>query len=341
MAAEFLNTVPGQEAEIWRFLSDVFAMPDAPAALAPAAMKWKYFESHPWWPEGRSYILKTEQGIAAHGCMSPVRYTHNGVLVESHQVIDWGAGRLIPGAGVLVYRKSLELNGGTLLAIGGSEDAAKIIPQLKWFSRRNDLQNYALPLRPWLHFAKGPKRVRAFARLARNVSWKWSRPRVAPASWTCRGARPAEDIFSPRLGDFVPMVRTRAWFDYLLQCPVTRTELVILENAGRPAGHAFLSYAGGSARVADFVVSGDGQTQAFAALLRYVAAQPGTAEITAASSIEETCRVFSECGLRYRGSAKVYLADPRKLLPPEARIEVTPLVGDAFYMVDRSHPFVC
>ena len=314
-------------------------MTDRPENLSARALLWKYFEPHPWWPEGRSYMLTTPAGIAAHGCAAPVRYQGN---VESLQVIDWAAGRLVPGAGLLVYRKCLEVNKGTLLAIGGGEDTLKIIPMVKWFSRKDDLRSYARPLRPWRHFAQGSKNVRNMGRLLRNVQWKLAPALPASRSWQCRPARAGEEVFNPSdSAGYVPIVRTRAWFDYLLRCPIAAMELVMLEDAGRPVGHALLSNVHGSVRVADFVVTSGAPDAAFAALVRYVSQQPAAAEIVAASSLAETNRVFEVCGLRFRGAVPVYLADPRKLLPADKAIEITAAIGDAFYLGSPEQPFVC
>jgi hypothetical protein len=344
MSVSFAVSRPEHEAELWQFLSGVFGLAEAPPNLRSGAMAWKYFDAHPWWTNGRSYTLRAPQGLAAHCCASPVRFTNNGNMVESAQIIDWAAGRLVPASGLLICRRCLEASGGTLLAIGGSEDALRIFPQLKWFTRKDDLRYFARPLRPWRHLAHSAKGARTLARFARNLHWKWF-PRLPGAgSWRCRDARPGEEVFA-HSGSFVPITRTRAWFDYLLRCPVVKTELVILEQAGTPRGHAFLAHAQGSVRVADYILAGGvshaERVSAFSALTRYIAAQPDAAEITAASSLQELCGVFEECGLRSRGSSPVYLADPRKLFPEDARLEIAPLIGDAFYFYEPAYPFLC
>jgi hypothetical protein len=111
MPVSFANAAIDQEAELWQFLSGVFGMTEAPPNLRFGAMAWKYFDPHPWWPDGRSYILRTPEGIAAHVCVSPVRFAGNGHTVESGQIIDWAAGRLVPAAGLLICRRCLELGG--------------------------------------------------------------------------------------------------------------------------------------------------------------------------------------------------------------------------------------
>ncbi len=344
MSVSFGPTSPEQAAELWQFLSGAFGLTEVPPTFGPAAMAWKYFDPHPLWPEGRSYLLRTEDGIAAHGCVSPVRFESGGNQVGSMQVIDWAAGRLIPSAGLLLYRKCLETRPGTLLAIGGSEDTLKIIPQVKWFKHKDDTRTYARPLRPWRHFSLSAKSARSAARLARNLYWRLSPTLPDSRDWRCRPARPGEEVFTPT-GDFVPIVRTRAWFDYLLRCPLAKTELVILEKAGAPCGHAVLAYGKGLVSVADFVAAGpatpEDRIAAFSSVVRLVAARPDAAELIASSSLQELGHAFEACGLRCRKSSPVYLADPRKLLPVDARLEIAPIIGDMFYLFDPTYPFLC
>jgi hypothetical protein len=344
MSVTFGPTAPDQTTELWQFLAGAFGLKEVPPVFNAAALQWKYFDPHPWWPEGRSYQLRTQDGIAAHGCVSPVRFAGTGTTIESMQIIDWAAGRSIPSAGLLLYRKCMETSGATLLAIGGSEDTLKIIPQVKWFKPKQDIRTYSRPLRPWRHFGLSKKNQRSVARLGRNLYWRWS-PRLPDSrDWRCRPAVAGEEVFTPS-GNFIPIVRTRAWLDYLGRCPLIQSELVILEKDGVPAAHALLARAYGVVMVADFAVTGAAAHQdrvsAFAALVRHSAAFPDAAEIMTGSSLDETCRVFQECGLRHRKSSAVYLADPKKQSPAEARLEITPAIGDAFYWFDPRYPFLC
>jgi hypothetical protein len=344
MSVSFGTTSPDQEAELWRFLSGVFGLTEALPSLRPDAMAWKCFEAHPWGPPTRSYALRTPEGIAAYGCISPVRFDCGGRTIDGMEILDWAAVRRVPAAGLLLFQRCLKETGGTLLAVGGSEGTLRLLPQVKWFTRIDDMHYYARPLRPWRHFRQSAMSARTAARWARNLYWRWI-PRLPDAgSWRCRSAAPEEAVFSPS-GNFVPLVRTSAWFKYLLRCPIARTDLVILEQGGTARGHALLANARGSVRVADFVVSGEvsqpERIAAFAALLRYVAAQPDAAEVVTASSLGEMCEVYEACGLRSRGACPVHLADPLKQFPPGARLEITMLIGDAFYWYDPAYPFTC
>ena len=250
----FGPTSPENASAVREFLVETFQLaPDAPV-FHPATAAWKYFDAHPWWPEARSYTLQTPAGIAAHGCFSPVRFDCRGQTVESMQIIDWAAGRQIPAAGLLLCRRCLERTKGTLLAIGGSADARSIFPKVHWLTRKNDVIHYALPLRPWRHLAQSGLGWRSLARFGRNIYWSMMPGLPDTLRWSCRNARADEAVFA-QAGPFVPILRTRAWFDYLLRCPAARTELVILEDSGAARGHAFFSEAGGAVRVADFVVA--------------------------------------------------------------------------------------
>jgi hypothetical protein len=340
----FGPTSPENASAVHEFLAGIFQLaPDAPG-FHPATAAWKYFDAHPWWPEARSYTLQTPAGIAAHGCVSPVRFDCRGQTVDSMQIVDWAAGRQIPAAGLLLYRRCLERSKGSLLAIGGSADARTILPKVAWFARKDDLFHYARPLRPGRHLAGTARGWRSLARYGRNLYWRVMPGLPDVQRWSCRKARAGEAVFS-QTGPFVPILRTRAWFDYLLRCPAARTDLVILEDSGAARGHAFFSEAGGAVQVADFVVGAPAsqgeKTAAFSALLRYIAAQPESAEVVASSSLREMGEVFLACGLRPRGNSPVYLADPKKLLPRDLPIEITPLIGDAFYFRSPGYPFVC
>jgi hypothetical protein len=340
----FGPTAPEHASAVREFLVEAFKVAPDAQVFHPGTAAWKYFDSHPWWPEARSYTLQIPAGIVAHGCFSPVRFDSGGRTVESMQIIDWAAGRQIPAAGLLLCRRCLERTRGTLLAIGGSADASSIFPKVHWLTRKDDVVHYTLPLRPWRHLARSALGWRSLARFGRNLYWRLLPGLPGAGHWNCRSARPGEEVFA-HSGDFVPILRTRAWFDYLLRCPATRSDLVILEEAGVARGHAFLSDAEGSVRVADFVVAAPadkaGQVAALSALLRYIAARPESAEVVASSSLREMGEVFRAAGLRPRGSSTVYLADPKKLLPQDVPIEITPLVGDAFYLCSPDYPFVC
>ena len=156
-------------------------------------------------------------------------------------------------------------------------------------------------------------------------------------------ARPEDPVFTPE-GEFVPILRTRAWIDYLGDCPAANCNLWILERDHQPRGHALVAHLEGSARIADFALEGKQDqaaiTHAFSALIRTLKSLGDTLEVVAGSSLSEHVHAFEECGLRYRGSSAVRLADSRKTLPGDSRLEIIPALGDGYYLYDPSNPFL-
>src|SRR4051794_34196950 len=131
MASNLELTTSNHLPELTEFLLDVFRMgPDAPF-VRPEMMRWKYFEPRPDWEGSRSYLMLREGRIFAHGCVVPETFRTAQGRVTSMRVIDWAGGRNVPAAGVLVMRKLAELT-DTVLAIGGSADAMRVLPRMKF-----------------------------------------------------------------------------------------------------------------------------------------------------------------------------------------------------------------
>jgi hypothetical protein len=292
-------------------------------------------------------VLETESGIASHLCVVPVRFAAGDTVLDSMVFIDWVSGTVVPGAGMLLCRRCMEVQKCSLLAVGGSSDALRVMSQARWFAPKAELKSYAKPLRPWHRFLRSERggskrRLSDLLKFLRNVLWSLFPSLPAPGSWTCRPARAADPVFTPA-GDFVPIVRTRAWIDYLSGCPIANCSLWILENEGVPSGHALIANLGGSARVADFALRGEQtptvSTQAFSALVRALKADNDIIELVAGSSLPQDVSAFQSCGLRYRKSSPVFLADPRKQFPQNAILEIKPMLNDGFYLYDAANPF--
>ncbi len=342
MQVTFSEAPPERTHEVLEFLRTVFGIKDLPPNLLPDAQAWKYFAPHPWSSAVRSYVLETENGIAAHGCVAPVRFASGNAVLDSMVIIDWASGNLVPGAGLLVYRRCMEVQKCSLLAIGGSSDTLRILPQVKWFAPKADLRWYARPMKPRRRFLRSGKTMRDWVKLLRNFNWSFFPSLPSAGSWTCRPARTDDPVFTPA-GEFIPLLRTRAWIDYLSACPVAKCRLWILEQNGVARGHALTANLEGSVRVADFALAGkttpETARQAFSALVRTLRDDNDVLELVAGSSLDQDIRAFEACGLRYRRSTRVLLADPRKIFPPESPLEIKPMLGDSFYLYDPANPF--
>jgi hypothetical protein len=329
--------------EVLNFLREVFGITEIPPNLSPETQVWKYFAAHPWWPTSRSYIFEGASGIASHGCIAPIRFAYGDTALESMVIIDWASSKFVPGAGLFMYRRCMEIGGSSLLAIGGSDDTLRILPQVRWFVAQVDMQWYARPMRPWRRFLRSKRGIRDLIKFSRNVQWNLF-PQLPPTGeWSCRRARIDDPVFTPS-GDFAPILRTRAWINYLAACPAAKCTLWILENQGQPSGHALIANLKGSARVADFALAGPRKTeeveQAFSVLVRTLQTDDAVVELVAGSSLAQEITAFQACGLRYRRSSRVLLADPRKTFPEGAVIEIKPMLGDGFYLHNPANPFL-
>jgi hypothetical protein len=357
MAITFTPISPERSEEVIRFLSKVFDIKKLPPNLYPETQNWKYFAPHPWWPTTRSYVLESGNEIAAHGCIAPIRFTLNGSILESMVIIDWASGKLVPGAGLLVYRRCMEVQTNevqeagvhrnaaqktSLLAIGGSSDTVRILPEVHWFKPQADFKWYARSLKPWRRFLRSNRGGKDLLKLLRNAQWKLAHSLPQTGHWTCRTARTNDPVFTPA-GDFVPILRTKEWIDYLRNCPAAKCSLWTLEHKGTPSGHALVANLARSARIADFALQGktntETTTQAFSALLRSLAADSQNIEVVAASTLTQDISAFENCGMKHRRNSPVLLADPQKIFPPELKIEIKPMLGDGFYLHDPSQPF--
>jgi hypothetical protein len=342
MAVNFSLTSRESSGEVIEFLRKSFGITNLPPNLSEEMQAWKYFAPHPWWPTARSYTLETERGIAAHGCVAPVRFAAGNTVLESMVIIDWAAGNLIPGAGLLLYRRCMEAGRSSLLAIGGSSDTVRLLPKVPWFAAKADMRWYARPVKPWRRFLRSPRSWRDFAKFWRNLSWKLYPKLPAPGGWTCRASRSDDPVFNPS-GDFIPILRTRAWIGYLSSCPAAKCNFWILENDGLPRGHALVANLAGSAQVADFVLQGEVgppiRVEAFSALLRTLATDKEIIEVVAASSLEQDINAFESCGLRHRRNSPVLLADFQKTFRQELPLEIKPILGDGFYLHNPFNPF--
>jgi len=178
--------------------------------------------------------------------------------------------------------------------------------------------------------------------MGRNLLWTRWPTLPAPGSWSCRPGGADDPVFNPT-GDYVPIVRTREWINYLMACPTAKSKRWILDREGEPQGHALVCNLNGSGRIADFALAGsqsqDEITLAFSALVRALCGEPELIEIVAATSLLKETRAFERCGLRYRDSAPVLLADPRQEFPSKSHLEIKPILGDGFYLQAPSAPF--
>jgi hypothetical protein len=339
VAVALKTIIPESEQAVLQFLADAFQLEPEALGAKKALTAWKYYGSHPFWPENRGYMLDKEGAIAAFGTVTPLRYALEHKEISSLQVIDWAGSKEVPGSGLLLYRSLLSRT-DTLLAIGGSEDTLRLIPSVRWFRPVKPLQLYARPVRPFVQAAHGHFNTRTLARLARN--WIWSLRPVLPdaGEWSVRPLDRFDETTVPT-GNFIPLVRSAEWLNYLLRCPAASMSAFALDCGTRRRGHLLVSRNRRQATLVDLCISGTDQdwVQATAAVVDWLKRDTSVAEIVAGSNLPLPCTALESCGFRLRGSWPVYIADPKKLLPADALPEVNLAIGDAFYLRDKEYPF--
>ncbi len=246
-----LEKLPG----LTEFLSDVFrAARDAPF-VQPEIMRWKYFVPRPDWEGTRSYLLFGEQRISAHGGVVPAAFRTPGGRVSSMRVIDWAGSRHMPAAGVLVMRKLAAFT-DTVLAVGGSPDAVRVFPKMK-FEHRGDADVFVRVIRPWRQFRTDPypRGWKAPLRLARNILWSRRPLPSPPRGWRAEPVKRFDDAVAPALSyqpqGFTTTERSPAILNYMLDCPGGILSGFLLRQAERIRGYFLLSLVAGQARIAE------------------------------------------------------------------------------------------
>jgi hypothetical protein len=343
MDLEFAPTIPAWLDQVRELFKSAFPLNPQAKPLESRLVAWKYFDPHPFWPGPRSYVVRRDKEIAAHIGLAPVRFATPRSPVDSGQFLDWMANPRIAGGGVFAYWECLGVV-DAVLVVGGSEDAQRILPKMKWLRRIPELRLYARPLHV-LGTIGGMRwrRAKTPFKLARNLLWSVTPPLPSAGEWRALPLPSLTTVWTPH-GDFIPIERTADWLNFHLKCPAVRFEAISLERNGRPAGHALLAYAGPQVRIADFVIDTMDEeqwTQACSALIRAVMAEPGAYEVAAGSSLPFLQRVFERCGLRYRGSMLAYVGDPNKRFSPNDLLELSLLTGDSSYLVNEQDPLWC
>jgi hypothetical protein len=352
MPSGLVLTAPEDLPELTEFLLGVFhASSDAPF-VQPEMMRWKYFTPRPDWSGSRSYVMRSEGRIFAHGCVSPVAFRPRAAaagapgLVTGMRVIDWAGGRQVAAAGVRIMR---ELAGftDTVLAIGGSPDAVRVFPKMG-FQHCGNVEVFARVVRPWRQFRSDPypRGWKAPLRLARSTLFSLTPLPGAPAGWTCQALTAFDPSICAALefqaASFTTTARSPALLNYMLGCPGAAFSGFLLRQGERVRGYFLLSHVAGQTRIAEVRVDSEGVEDwhaAFALATRQAAADPATCEIVAVASIRQAIESLRRNGYRFRRHDPIFLLDPRRRLAGVPDLNLDLLVGDESYLHVPSYPF--
>ncbi len=335
MGLDFTSTKPTEVADVRRFLAWVFRTPESAPFLSAALMDWKYFAPRPGWDGPRSYTLRRDGRIVAHGCAHPVTFATCAGPVSSLRVIDWAGAPDVPGAGVLLFRRFAAF-ADTLLAVGGSEQTQAILPKIG-FRRIAEIHLFAKPVRPWLQARTRPETGwKAAARLLRNSVWAARKGVAAPESWQAERTPAFDSVQAPEPwpGSAVSQ-RSPELLNAMLGCPGAAMSGFVFPDRG----YCVLSRVRGQARIADIWAARGMWETAYTVAARVAAQDRATAEIMAVASTADARRALAANGFIPRGVEPVFLFDPKKKLEG-AELKLELLDGDEFYLDNPAYPYL-
>ncbi|MGB7601056.1 MAG: hypothetical protein WBM24_12175 [Candidatus Sulfotelmatobacter sp.] len=345
MSLQFAASLPSEQTAITEFLRTTFQADHELPSFRPDVFQWKYFSDHPDWHRDRSYVLKNDDGIVAHGGVWPLRLRKPGADADVIHLIDWAASRATVGSGLLLLKKLAALT-DVLLTIGGSSDTRSILTKIG-YRQVGELKLHARVVRPWLQFRNTRHfNWKAPLRLLRNARWSLASLQRPSKDWEVTRISQFDSSLEPILNGTVADVftsqRTTAGLNRMLSCPAADFSAFVLHNSKRPCGYFLLAQVGKQTRIVDLRVDrNDAATWMAACSLAALTALEisDTAEIVAGFSLNVVNEAFAQTGFRSRGSLPVYCYDPKRVLGTAPILELSMLDGDLCFMAGAQNPF--
>jgi hypothetical protein len=260
MTATFRATGQSDLPSLTKFLVRVYKFEPLDLHANPRLLEWKYLCPRVGWDGSRSYVLERDGGIVAHGGVCPVTFRlPNGGTVSSLAIMDWAADPSSPGAGLMLYRKLMEM-APTCFVIGGAPVTRQMIPRIG-FRQAGDALTYAGWLRPWREFRTRPRTGRSVLRMLHGLAHPVSMRSGLSERWKFVRVREFDDSLQPMLSGakrtWTFCQRTVADLNYLLQCPHLEMRGFLLRRQGLLGGYFVLGKSGWETRLLDLVVDSD------------------------------------------------------------------------------------
>ena len=329
------------------FLASAFQLnPDAPF-LRSELLQWKYFEPRPDWDGGRSFLLRRDGRIMAHGCLAPLTFLAPRGEVTSLRVIDWAGSRSFPGAGARLM-KLLATFAETVLAPGGSPHTLQILPKIG-FQLYGYFESYARVIHPWSQFRSYPSGDwKKPLRLLRNFAWSCKPLPRPPLHWSASRISEFDQSMLPLLNNrlprsFTPPRRSIRWLNYMLRCPGAAFSAFLLRREQEIRGYFVCSRVGGQSRLAEVWINSELPQDwhaAYSLATRTLAHDPNTCEATAIASIDLARRALLSNGFVLRRREPIYVYDPKGLLDGAPPLHLSLLDGDECYLHNPASPYL-
>jgi Acetyltransferase (GNAT) domain len=320
MSGIFRVTEPRDLPALSSFLVRVYKFEPTDFHFAPSLLQWKYLYPRPGWQGTRTYILEKDGNIVAHAGVCPVSFRlPSGQTVSGHVIVDWAADSTLPGLGVVMYRKLMQM-AMTSFAIGGEPITREILPRIG-FRYIGDASVYAAWLRPWREFQTRPLTGRSLFRLLHG----WTH-RVANRSRRNQGleffpVNEFDDAIQPVLSrlkyPWTYCERRVADLNYLLKCPHLKIRAFRLQRGAEIRGYFILGSAGWEGRLLDIVVDSpdiNDWADAYSAVLNAARLDPKIARIRVLSTVSQLYPALRANGYWRQYNDPIVLYDPTDAL---------------------------
>lgn len=306
-------------------------------SIEPQHLYWRYWQPRTDWPEPRSYLLTEGGEPIAHGALVPGTWLCGSRRLKVIHVIDWAARRNSVGAGG-VLMKYIAQHADALLAVGGSADTLRLLPNLG-FRAAGTVHGYVRTLHP-LRLMRDTDVLRGLYHAARGIVRALAAPSGRPSGWVARRLPPGN---AAEINAVLPAARpgigvaerSAALFAYALACPIVPMELYLVERAGLARGYFLLASAPGQVRIADCWMDSDSPEE-WRALLGCAVAQaredPQAADIVGWANDGLTASALRACGFRAGLASTIQLRPATGAALPAEPLRLQMLDSDAAYL---------
>jgi len=317
--------------------------------LSAEFLRWKLFPLSSGSEGSRSYVISEGGNILAHICEWPISFLSPSGPVTTGFFIDWAARPEAKGTGRQLFQYVLQKY-ETAITIGGTTKALPIYPKLG-FQHYGTLDEFALVTRPWLQHCGRPKLQRTewreIARLARNSIWSLKALRISETDWTSKKVNKAYDLpesaFRVKTSTFCLGIRSAAWLQYIVECPLMKCSLFILFKGCNPRGYFLLNQIASQCRIIDLAVDSDVQQDwegAYRAAVISALKQKEVSEIVAISSLPWLSEILRNIGFQHRKQDLVLIYDPAKKLIGGPPLHIRMADNDACFLYEEKYPFL-
>ena len=330
---EFERVAESDLPEVSKFLCSIFGLTEATRNFNLEVLRWKYITPHPYWDGSRSYCIRQNGEMVAHGCVVPTPLLIKAQTATSCGVIDWAGSPTAVGAGALIYQ-SLFPSVDVFLAIGGSKKARKVIPKLG-LNQLGELEVFSRIVRPMKDFANRPTMDwRSGAHLARNTVRLLSGFRTSRLKgWAAQRVDQFDETLKPVFAENSEAVifqHNPSFLNYLLACPAATMEGYTFHSESSLKGYCLLSRYDNKCHIAD--LSAEELPNAYALALQIAAGPSQVSEVIATASTIRAREALIAVGFSRRESIPVFARDPQHLLTGCNSFNITSVENDFFYL---------